>query len=378
VATSKVTPTRDTQQVADLLASPEIVGLIAELQETRWTGRPGYPIRSMVGMALIKALYVLPTWTRTAALVRDHAALRMVLGCPNESPSHWACYRFTAKLREHTDALDRCLDNVLGALHAETPEMGTNIAVDGSDLPAYANGQRFLSKGGRERERYSDPDASWGHRSAISTRKGGGYYGYKVHAAVCTTTGLPVAWTVETARDSELEFVNQLLDSTLARGFTPEYAMLDKGYDGRFVYEACEARGMRPIIPLRKVIAGRADPPSCEHGIWTFAGSDATRGASKWRCPTGECSPASTWVKADRLHPLVPRGSKRFRALYHQRGAVEREFGRLKHEWALLPLRVRRIERVRLHANLSILGRLTVALDKARGERETHPASAVA
>jgi hypothetical protein len=72
------------------------------------------------------------------------------------------------------------------------------------------------------------------------------------------------------------------------------------------------------------------------------------------------------WVKADRLHPLVPRGTKRFRALYHQRGAVEREFGRLKHEWALLPLRVRRIERVRLHADLSILARLTVALDKAR------------
>jgi hypothetical protein len=44
----------------------------------------------------------------------------------------------------------------------------------------------------------------------------------------------------------------------------------------------------------------------------------------------------------------------------------------LKHEWALLPLRVRRIERVRLHANLSILARLAVALDKARRANETH------
>lgn len=72
------------------------------------------------------------------------------------------------------------------------------------------------------------------------------------------------------------------------------------------------------------------------------------------------------WIKADRLHPLVPRHTARFKDLYHQRGAVEREFGRLKHEWALLPLRVRRIERVTLHANLSILGRLAVALDRAR------------
>jgi hypothetical protein len=41
-------------------------------------------------------------------------------------------------------------------------------------------------------------------------------------------------------------------------------------------------------------------------------------------------------------------------------GAVagEREFGRLKNEWALLPLRVRGIERVRLHADLEILAKL--------------------
>ena len=44
---------------------------------------------------------------------------------------------------------------------------------------------------------------------------------------------------------------------------------------------------------------------------------------------------------------------------------VEREFGRLKHEWALLPLRVRGIERVRLHADLTILAKLACAL--ARG-----------
>jgi hypothetical protein len=183
------------------------------------------------------------------------------------------------------------------------------------------------------RERYSDPDASWGHRSAISTRAAGGYYGYKVHSAVCTTTGLPVAWTVETAHDSELQFVNQLLDGVIARGFTPDYAMLDKGYDGRYVYEACEKRGIRPIIPLRnedKPGANLGGAPECEHGTWTFVGADDKRGATKGRCPTRDCSPASVWIKADRLHPLVPRASKRWRDLYNRRGAVEREFGSLE------------------------------------------------
>ncbi len=103
-------------------------------------------------------------------------------------------------------------------------------------------------------------------------------------------------------------------------------------------------RDVAPITPLRKtpaVVRGDHKPPCCEHGEWTFAGADYKRQATKWRCPTGECKPKSTWVKADRLHPLIPRHTDRSRKLYHSRGAVEREFGRLKNDWALAPLRVR-------------------------------------
>ena len=63
--------------------------------------------------------------------------------------------------------------------------------------------------------------------------------------------------------------------------------------------------------------------------------------------------------------------------LYRKRGSVEREFGRLKHEWAMRPLRVRRIERVKLHVDRSILARLAVALDMARSTQEAHPLSLV-
>ncbi|MDP9409576.1 MAG: transposase [Actinomycetota bacterium] len=80
--------------MAALLDPPEISALIADLQGTRWTGRPGYPLRAMVGMALAKSVYALPTWTRTVALVREHAALRDALGCGTDAPSVHACYRF--------------------------------------------------------------------------------------------------------------------------------------------------------------------------------------------------------------------------------------------------------------------------------------------
>jgi hypothetical protein len=67
-------------------------------------------------------------------------------------------------------------------------------------------------------------------------------------------------------------------------------------------------------------------------------------------------------VKASRLPTLIPRGTERWKGLYHQRGGVERGFGRLKHEWAMLPLRVRRLVRVRLHVDLTIPAKLASAL----------------
>jgi hypothetical protein len=137
----------------------------------------------------------------------------------------------------------------------------------------------------------------------------------------------------------------------------------------RLVAEEDGVKDVRPIIPLGEtpgVKRGDHRPPTCEHGDWRFAGSDAKRGASKWRCPTGECKPASRWIKADRLHPLLPRETPRWRKLYKGRAAVEREFGRLKNDWALAPLRVRGLDRVQLHADLTILAKLSCALARAQ------------
>ncbi len=359
--------------LSDILASPEVVRLIDELQETRQTGRPGYPLRAMVGMALAKSMYALPTWTRTVALVREHPALAAVIAPDGDVPSHWACYRFTAKLREHTTMLEECITSVIRALKKRNPLLGWDVAIDASDMPAYANGQRYKYKGGPEHEKYSDPDATWGHRSSISTRKGGGFYGYRLHMAVCAQTDLPLAWKVETGKMNETPTVAPLLDKLKGLGFSPETAALDGGYDNATVYDACAKRGIAPVIPLRETPAvkrGDHKPPTCAHGVWRFAGADHKRQATKWRCPTGECKPASRWIKADRLHPLIPRETPRWKALYRGRASVERAFGRSKHEWGLAPLRVRRIERVRLHANLTIMAQLTCALNRERAQMQ--------
>ena len=79
-----------------------------------------------------------------------------------------------------------------------------------------------------------------------------------------------------------------------------------------------------------------------------------------------EARPPSGILTGPRLHPLIPRETKRWRDLYRGRAAVEREFGRLKHEYGLAPLRIRGIEKVALHADLTMLARLSQALARAR------------
>jgi Transposase DDE domain len=323
VASGKVARRADASEVSALLDSPEVAALIDRLDSAGDPrGRKGYGARALVGACLVKALYGLPTWTRVASLLADHAGLQDALG---GCPSVWACYRFTVRLRENQPLLADCLDGIAEGLRRQMPDIGCDVAIDASDLPAFANGQRFVSKNGPERERFSDPDASWGHRSAVSTRKGGGFYGYKIHAAVCTKTGLPLAWRVETARRHESLYVAPLLDALIVRGYQPETVAMDKGYDNRRVMAEVREREAIPVVALRK-------------------GSP---------------------IPLDR----IPYGSTEWKRLYRGRAAVEREFGRLKHDYGLAPLRIRGLERVRLHADLTMLARLGQALIRARALR---------
>ncbi len=330
MASGKVARRAAVGDVAELLDSPEVAALIEALAP-RGRGRKGFGPRTLVGACLVKTLFSLPTWTRVAALIAEHPGLQTALG---GTPSVWACYRFTVKLRENQPALADCLDAVTAALQAELPGIGVDVAIDASDMPAYANGQRYIYNGGPERQAWSDPDASWGHRSAVSTRKGGGFYGYKLHLAVCTATGLPLAWTVATARQHESRSLPVLLDAVQRRGFQVDTCAADRGYDSTLNHAECAARNVLPVIP-RRVDARH------KNALPLFA--DGTRNA-----------------------PWIARHSERFKTLYKRRSAIEREFGRLKHDYGLAPLRVRGMGRVQLHADLVMLGRLAQALSRAR------------
>jgi hypothetical protein len=116
-----------------------------------------------------------------------------------------------------------------------------------------------------------------------STRKGGGFYGYKLHLAVCTRSGLPLAWQIATARRHESLYVAPLIAAMHARGFAVETCAMDKGYDNARVYAECEARECDPVIPLA---ARRRSSQSCP--------SASAGASSRASCVTATASAIST------------------------------------------------------------------------------------
>ena len=202
--------------------------------------------------------------------------------------------------------------------------MGKTVAIDGSDMPAYANGHKHVgNKNGPLRTRWADPNAGWGHRSSISTRKGGAFYGYKLHCAVDTATELPLAWTVKAAKESEQAEVGALLDTLTGRGFTVDVAVLDKGYDGEPMYEVCESRHIRPVIALKETQAvkdGKHKPRSCDHGEWTFAvrtpsGAQPSGAAPQVSASPRQCGSRPTVINAEAAPTVEQQLLGRFLAL---------------------------------------------------------------
>jgi hypothetical protein len=160
-----------------------------------------------------------------------------------------------------------------------------------------------------------------------------------------------------------------LLDTAIRRGFIPHVVVMDKGYDGRLMYEACESRGVHPVIPL-KVTAGVASgmgPAAVVQARHVDVRRVRRQAAGvqvalpgqhlRTRVHVGQGRPAA---HPDPAHHRTVEGALPHP---HRRGT---RTGNLKNNWGLTPLRVRRIARVRLHADLTILARLSTALANAR------------
>jgi transposase len=280
-------------------------------------GRKPYDPVCVLSAQLLKHLFRVPSDRRLALLLKKDKSAAEACGFKGKTPSHGLFTQFKHRLgRDGYEKVFSALVNQLLSAGVIGDEV---VALDSTAVKAYS--QRSLDN----RTGKSDCEAR------VGRGRRGFVLGYKVHVACCTSSELPLAFTVEPCNVNEKRCFQPLLEKLKARGVGFKTVVADAQYDSRKVRETVRKYGAEPVIPYRK-----------SSGI-----SSALR------------------VGCD----FVVRGVKRMVRLFRKRVCIERVFSRAK-EWLLLDgLRVRGLEQAFIHACLSFSAMLTVALTAARQRR---------
>ncbi len=370
--------------------------LIATLERERWTGRKGHPIRGMWSAMIAGVLARCETLADVPRLLKRDKDARTICGFSKDKiPDEDAFGRFVRKLAAHVDLLEECFCGLVERLRELLPTFGAKLAVDSTDIEAYANGHR---------KNPADTDARWGAKGAghhggpsVEGKKRDLYYwfGYKLHLVVDSVYELPVSFLVTTANESDTKQMKVLLEKA-----APDKAkaklqavIADKGYDSQ---ENCALAfgtyGAAPIIPIRERegeqlpdICNAKGTPTCSCGLdMVYWGRDGNY--LKYRCPQvlgkGVCTSRSPCTASPygyvmklpitqdpRRHPPVPRETKKWKRLYKLRTAVERVNSRVKDLLGMGHITLRGIAKVTVKSSLSLLVMLAAAVGMTQRRR---------
>ena len=386
---------KDNDRLAMVLEALPAEGLVSALEKEHWTGRKGYSVRGMWSALIAGVLRQAHSLTEVVRLLERDKDTRLVCGFSQDNiPSHDALSRFLKKLVVHEDLLEKCFSELVKEARGNLPEFGDKLAVDSTDIRAYANGHRKIP---------SDTDARWGakgashHGAPAKDKQRETYYwfGYKLHLVVDALYELPVSFKLTAADESDTTQMVDLLSKAGAdqAESRPKAVIADKGYDSRdnnkFIFEKCQAA---PIIPIRERageqlpdICNAKGTPLCSCGLaMSYWGRDGNY--LKYRCPETvgkavcqsrfKCTASSYGYVlklpiADdpRRHPPIPRESQKWQRLYKLRTAVERVNSRVKELLGLGSITVRGKAKVAVKALLSLVVMLAAAVAMARRNR---------
>jgi len=374
--------------------------LLIALEQEHWTGRKGYSVRGMWAALIAGLINQCHTLAEVARLLRRDKEIRLVCGfSKDDMPGEDALGRFLKKLVKHTVLFDEFIQDLVNKLRELLPGFGARLAVDSTDILAYANGYR---------EHPADRDAKWGAKKKGQSKAKGKteagkkgekkepevyyWFGYKLHLVIDAFYELPLTFILTAANEADTTYLKPLLQKAKVdqEKMRPEVVITDKGYDSQenntYVYKDCKAT---PIIPIRERkdaqlpdICNAKGTPLCSCGLeMVYWGRDGNY--LKYRCPyalgKAECksrfrcssAPYGYVLKLPiaedvRRHPPVPRESKKWKRLYKMRTAVERVNSRVKELLGLGKLTVRGIKKVTVRSALSLLVMLAAAVSMAK------------
>jgi hypothetical protein len=299
---------------------------------------------------LIRALHANPLLATACSIRRRE-----------DIPSKFAYCRFRKKLVGFNELVGKVLTQSVERLREALPGLGATLAVDATDVKAWANGLH----------QETDPDARTGAK-----KKSGGHhywYGYKVHTVVDADAELPLWFSVTPANVYDGSMLPPVLQDAQTRygWLHPHYVTADKGYDSKASFQFVgETIGAIPVIDVvqrtgRKARESRpceAEPMITPDGVHYRCHRVPYDPACPrfGKCPLlpmfadGPLNQATPGRYFERHSPF-PYGSCQWKAIYNKRVAVERVFSRLKGYRKLDAIRTRRLPKVWLHVAMSLV-----------------------
>jgi transposase len=291
-----------------------IRGFLTSLYHRVGAGRKPHDPVSMLKAQLLKHLLRVPSDRRLALLLKRDRKAAKACGFKRKTPSHGLFTQFRHRLGR--DGYEKVFSLLLKQLLKREAIKGEVVAVDSTAVKAYS--QRDL----KNKRGKSDPDAR------VGRGRRGFVLGYKVHTACCTSSELPLTFTVQPCNMNEKRFIKPLLKKLWDEGVGFKTVVADAQYDSARVRKMVEEYSAEPVIPYRK-------SSKIKHAL--KVGRD-----------------------------FVVHGAKRLVNLFRKRVCIERVFSRAK-EWLLLDhFRVRGLEQAFIHACLSFSAMLTIALTAVR------------
>ena len=243
--------------------------------------------------------------------------------CGFEKPPHHDSFSEFVQ-RVGVDAIEQVFYKLVEQIGG-IKDIGKIVAVDSTLFQGYARH--------RKNKKCSDANAAWGY----STTKEW-VFGYKAHIACDAELELPIGFTVTPANIYDSTEYPNILENLANREVNPKIVLADAGYDTKENYFLTLKKYKAiPIIALNRRNLKKK-------------GRDFEIGLP------------------------IQRKTDSWKFLYKKRGAVERVISRLKEELCLKSVKVRTLDRVKVHVAFSLIAMLAVALvaiKSGNGNRST-------
>ena len=362
-------------EFAEVIDAIDATKILRKLNEYRMGGGPRkyQPVSFWRAYLLSYLLNLNSTCDLHRELERQPALMLM---CGFTTMPHRTTFgTFFSRLGDHHDLVSECMSQLTEKFRDVHPDLGEHVALDSTPIPSHSSPYK---------QGTSDPEAGWSVKKKPTGQKGEDevVWGYKIQTVVDAVHEVPLANFVTRGNRNDNPELRPLLDLTQKAHpwVKPKYVMADRGYDSLANHRNIMRRGGVGIIPMRRKRRGEGNTYDAYYNFW---GEPTCVGKAKmeyvktdpemghlYRCPAEGCRLKNRkgtvyckdemWVstKAEdnpRLHGPIRRNSDEWKALYKTRQSVERVFKSAKQSLRLERHCFRGLNKVRLHALMSML-----------------------